>query len=175
MDAITRLNESLAGRYLIERELGAGGMATVYLAHDLKHDRHVALKVLKPELAQSLGRDRFLREIQLAAKLSHPHILPLYDSGDAGGALFYAMPNVEGQSLRDRLKGERMLPVDEAVRITIEGGGGAPASRVKLVAHVSPDPLTVTGRTVRTAAFMSTDQTRGEPIEVRGALSSRGC
>ena len=123
MDAITRLNESLAGRYLIERELGAGGMATVYLAHDLKHDRHVALKVLKPELAQSLGRDRFLREIQLAAKLSHPHILPLYDSGDAVDALFYVMPNVEGKSLRDRLTRERMLPVDEAVRITMEVAG----------------------------------------------------
>ncbi|MFI5243592.1 MAG: serine/threonine-protein kinase [Gemmatimonadales bacterium] len=123
MTAVEQLNAALAGRYEIEREIGAGGMATVYLAHDLKHDRRVALKVLRSELAQSLGRERFLREIQLAGKLSHPHILPLHDSGDAGGALFYVMPIIEGQSLRDRLTHERMLPVDEAVRITMEVTG----------------------------------------------------
>lgn len=103
MDRLDQLNAALVGRYRIDRELGAGGMAIVYLAHDLKHDRSVAVQVLKPELAESLGRDRFVREIQLAAKLSHPHILPLYDSGDAAGALYYVMPNVQGRSLRDRM------------------------------------------------------------------------
>jgi serine/threonine protein kinase len=115
--AITRLGASLADRYRIERELGAGGMATVYLAHDRKHDRHVAIKVLRDDVAASVGRERFLREIQLAAKLSHPHILPLYDSGEADGALFYVMPNVQGESLRDRLDAQRQLPIHEAVRI----------------------------------------------------------
>jgi serine/threonine protein kinase len=121
--AITRLGASLADRYRIERELGAGGMATVYLAHDRKHDRHVAIKVLRDDVAASVGRERFLREIQLAAKLSHPHILPLYDSGEADGALFYVMPNVQGESLRDRLDAQRQLPIHEAVRIASEVAG----------------------------------------------------
>jgi serine/threonine-protein kinase len=203
MSAIDQLNAALAGRYTIERELGAGGMATVYLAHDLKHDRHVALKVLRSELAQSLGRDRFLREIQLAAKLSHPHILPLYDSGDAGGALFYAMPNVEGQSLRDRLKGERMLPVDEAVRITMEVAGAldhahrhgivhrdvkpenimlqdghalvADFGIGKAVGDIATDTLTQSGMTVGTPAYMSPEQAVGEPVDGRSDLYSLGC
>ena len=96
-----RLSEALADRYRIECELGQGGMATVYLARDLKHDREVAIKVLKPDLSQTLGAERFLREIQLAAKLSHPHILPLFDSGNAERALYYVMPRVAGISLRD--------------------------------------------------------------------------
>ena len=91
-DAIAHLNSALAGRYEIERELGAGGMATVYLAHDLKHDRKVALKVLRHDVAQTVGAERFLREIRLVAKLNHPHILPLFDSGVADGALYYVMP-----------------------------------------------------------------------------------
>jgi serine/threonine protein kinase len=102
-------------------------MATVYLARDIKHDRDVAIKVLRDDVAQSVGRDRFLREIQLAARLSHPHILPLYDSGDAGGALYYVMPVVQGQSLRDTLDTQRQLPIADAVRIandTIYGLGG---------------------------------------------------
>jgi serine/threonine protein kinase len=102
--------------YTVERELGKGGMATVYLAHDTRHDRQVALKVLRPDVAQSIGAERFLREIQLAAKLSHPHILPLFDSGEANGCLYYVMPNVEGFSLRDRLKTEAKLPIEEALR-----------------------------------------------------------
>jgi serine/threonine-protein kinase len=114
------LAASLADRYRIERELGAGGMATVYLARDLKHDRDVAIKVLHPDLAESLGSERFLREIRLAAALTHPHILPLFDSGDAGGRMFYVMPTADGHSLRDRLDAARQLPVDEAVRITTE-------------------------------------------------------
>ena len=102
-DLLARLQSALADRYTIERELGRGGMATVYLAEDLRHDRKVALKVLRPELAATLGAERFLREIQIAAQLQHPHILPLLDSGEAGGLLYYVMPYVEGESLRERL------------------------------------------------------------------------
>jgi serine/threonine-protein kinase len=114
------LATALAGRYTVERELGAGGMATVYLAHDLRHDRDVAIKVLRPDLAESLGRERFLREIQLAARLNHPHVLPLHDSGEAAGDLFFVMPLVEGQTLRDRLRRESPLPLDAALRIASE-------------------------------------------------------
>ena len=116
-DPITRLNDALEGRYRIESELGEGGMATVYLADDLKHERKVALKVLKPELAAVVGADRFLAEIKTTANLQHPHILPLFDSGEADGFLFYVMPYVEGESLRERLDREHQLPVDDAVRI----------------------------------------------------------
>ncbi|MGD8278079.1 MAG: serine/threonine-protein kinase, partial [Gemmatimonadota bacterium] len=117
---MTRLNAALEGRYRIERELGAGGMATVYLAEDLKHDRKVALKVLKPELAAVLGADRFVVEIKTTASLQHPHILPLFDSGTADGFLFYVMPFIEGETLRDRLDRETQLGVDESVRIVCE-------------------------------------------------------
>ncbi|HUF76055.1 MAG TPA: protein kinase [Longimicrobiales bacterium] len=119
-DAINTLNAALDGRYLVERALGEGGMATVYLARDLKHNRHVALKVLKPELAAVLGAERFLAEIETTANLQHPHILPLFDSGEADGLLFYAMPHVEGESLRSRLDREHQLPVDDAVRIATD-------------------------------------------------------
>jgi serine/threonine protein kinase len=115
-----RLSSVLADRYRIERELGQGGMATVYLAHDLKHDRKVALKVLSPDLAATLGHERFLREITNTANLRHPHILPLFDSGDAGSFLYYVMPYVEGETLRSRLDRDRQLPLDESVRITTE-------------------------------------------------------
>jgi serine/threonine-protein kinase len=117
MDPIPRLNAALEGRYHIERELGEGGMATVYLADDLKHERKVALKVLKPELAAVVGADRFLAEIKTTANLQHPHILPLFDSGEADSFLFYAMPYVEGESLRDKLDREHQFSVDAAVRI----------------------------------------------------------
>jgi hypothetical protein len=116
-DPPTRLNTALEGRYRIQRELGEGGMAAVYLADDLRHDRKVALKVLKPELAAVVGAERFLAEIKTTANLQHPHILPLYDSGEADGLLFYVMPYLEGESLRDRLDREHQLPVDDAVRI----------------------------------------------------------
>ncbi len=112
-----QLTEALRDRYTIERELGRGGMATVYLAHDRKHDRLVALKLLHVELAHTLGPDRFQREIRLAAGLQHPHILTVLDSGEAAGLLWYTMPYVEGESLRDRLRRERQLPLDEALRI----------------------------------------------------------
>jgi serine/threonine protein kinase/Tol biopolymer transport system component len=116
-DPAARLNSALEGRYRVERKLGEGGMATVYLADDLRHGRKVALKVLKPELAAMVGADRFLTEIRTTANLTHPHILPLHDSGEADGLLFYVMPHVEGESLRDRLDRERQLPVPDAARI----------------------------------------------------------
>jgi len=116
----TRLAAALEGRYRIERELGQGGMATVYLAEDLKHDRKVAIKVLKPELAAVLGGDRFIQEIKTTAQLQHPHILPLHDSGAADGFLFYVMPYIEGETLRDKLTRETQFGVDEAVRIARE-------------------------------------------------------
>ncbi len=118
--AVDRLTAALEDRYSIERELGAGGMATVYLAKDKKHDRDVALKVLKPDVASEVGAERFVREIKLAARLTHPHILPLHDSGEAAGFLYYVMPAVEGQSVRDRLARERQLPVEEAIQIARE-------------------------------------------------------
>src|SRR5690348_11383588 len=114
------LQVALAERYKLEREIGRGGMATVYLAEDLKHRRPVALKVLSPDLAASLGTDRFLREIEIAARLAHPHILSLHDSGEADGLLYYVMPYVEGESLRGRLNRERQLPLGDALRISRE-------------------------------------------------------
>lgn len=119
-DTLTQLRASLADRYTIEHELGAGGMATVYLAHDIKHDRHVAIKVLRPELAAVIGADRFLSEIRTTANLQHPHILPLFDSGAADGSLFYVMPFIEGESLRDRLAREKQIPIVDAIRIATE-------------------------------------------------------
>src|SRR6478736_1360253 len=107
---VQRLNASLTGRYAIEREVGRGGMATVYLARDLRHDRHVALKVLDPELGAVLGADRFLSEIKVTANLQHPNLLPLFDSGEADGLLYYVMPYVEGESLRAKLQREKQLP-----------------------------------------------------------------
>src|SRR3954463_7531403 len=108
------LTDALRNQYTVERELGRGGMATVYLARDLKHDRLVAVKVLRPDLAAVLGGERFLREIRLTAQLQHPHILNLLDSGEAGGFLFYVMPYIEGESLRDRLTKEGQLSIEEA-------------------------------------------------------------
>ena len=178
-------------------------MATVYLAHDVRHGRDVALKVLRPELAESLGRDRFLREIQLAAKLSHPHILPLYDSGDAGGALFYVMPNVEGHSLRDRLATQRQLSVEDAVRIATEVAGALDHAHRHGVIHrdikpenimlqdghalvadfgigkalgdAAADTLTQHGMSVGTPAYMSPEQAVGEAVDARSDIYSLGC
>jgi eukaryotic-like serine/threonine-protein kinase len=119
-DALDRLSAALADRYTLESELGQGGMATVYLAEDLRHHRKVALKVLRPEIAATLGAGRFAREIEVAARLQHPHILPLLDSGEAEGFFFYVMPYVEGESLRDRLARGGELPIPDAVRILVE-------------------------------------------------------
>ena len=119
----TSLNGALSGRYEIEREIGRGGMATVYLARDIKHSRNVALKVLDPELGAVLGAERFLSEIRVTANLQHPNLLPLFDSGEANGLLFYVMPFIEGESLRARLEHERQLPIDDAVRIATAVAG----------------------------------------------------
>jgi eukaryotic-like serine/threonine-protein kinase len=118
-----RLSAALSDRYRIDRELGQGGMATVYLAQDLKHDRRVAIKVLRPELAAVIGAERFLSEIKTTANLQHPHILPLFDSGAADSFLYYVMPFIEGESLRDRLAREHQLPIADAVRIATEVAG----------------------------------------------------
>ena len=117
---VDQLRAALADRYHLERELGQGGMATVYLAHDLRHERKVAIKVLRPELAAVIGAERFVREIRTIAALQHPHILGLIDSGEVHGTAYYVMPFVEGESLRDRLSNEKQLPVPDAVRIATE-------------------------------------------------------
>ncbi len=117
---LSRLTAALADRYAIQEEIGAGGMATVYLAEDLKHHRKVAVKVLRPELAAVVGADRFLQEIQIAAKLNHPHILAFHDSGEADGFLYYVMPYVEGEALRDRLNREKQLSIDDSIKIASE-------------------------------------------------------
>src|SRR5688572_24211112 len=117
MDSVGRLSSALAGRYDLDREIGRGGMATVYLARDVRHHRNVALKVLKPELGALLGVERFLAEIRVTANLQHPNLLPLFDSGEADGLLFYVMPYVEGESLRHRIEREKQLPIDDALRI----------------------------------------------------------
>src|SRR5947207_555066 len=117
MDALAQLNASLAGRYSIDREVGRGGMATVFLARDVRHNRKVAVKLLNPELGAVLGVERFLSEIQVTANLQHPNLLPLFDSGEAEGLLFYVMPYVEGESLRGKLEREKQLPVDEAIHV----------------------------------------------------------
>jgi serine/threonine-protein kinase len=146
--SIERLKAALADRYAIERELGSGGMATVYLATDRKHDRQVAIKVLRLELAATLGAERFLREVQVTANLQHPHILPLFDSGEAGGFLYYVMPYVEGESLRARLDREGELPVPEAVRILKEVVDALAAAHAQGLVHrdVKPGNVMLAGR-----------------------------
>ncbi|UCF39643.1 MAG: serine/threonine protein kinase, partial [Gemmatimonadota bacterium] len=183
------LRAVLSEHYDLERELGAGGMATVYLARDLKHDRLVAIKVLQPDLAASLGVERFLREIQVTAKLSHPHILPLYDSGEAGGFLYYVMPYVEGETLADLIAREQQLPIPDAVRITREvaealghahayglvhrdikpanimlSGGHAVVADFGIALAISQaggEKLTQTGTAIGTAIYMSPEQAMG--------------
>ena len=135
---VARIRKALADHYQVERILGEGGMATVYLAQDLKHRRKVAIKVMRPDMAATLGAERFLREVEIAAQLSHPHILPVYDSGDAGGILYYVMPYVEGESLHDRLRRETELPIEDAVAIArevAEALGYAHARNIEICRH----------------------------------------
>ena len=203
-DAFDRLKSALADRYAIERELGAGGMATVYVAQDLKHERQVAVKVLRPELAVSIGADRFLREIKIAANLNHPHILPLHDSGEAEGFLFYVMPYVEGESLKDRLNREKQLPIDDALRITAEVADALGFAHHHNVVHRDIKPenilleanhavvadfgvaraieeaeetrLTETGIAVGTPAYLSPEQASGErELDGRTDIYALGC
>jgi len=195
--------EALQDRYLLERELGRGGMATVYLARDLKHKRPLALKVLRPELAASLGPERFQREIELAARLQHPHILTVHDSGETAGQLWFTMPFVRGESLRDRLRRERQLPVDEALRITREAALALDYAHQEGVVHRDIKPenilltrdgstlvadfgiaralggeehLTQTGMAIGTPAYMSPEQASGDKaLDARTDAYSLGC
>jgi len=154
-DLLDSLREALADRYAVERELGRGGMATVFLAQDLKHHRSVAIKVLHAELTAELGAERFLREIEIAARLQHPHILPLYDSGAAAGFLYYVMPYVEGESLRDRLTREKQLPQDDALRIATEVAGALAYAHSHGVVHrdIKPENIMLSGGTAVVADF----------------------
>jgi len=200
---VEHLRASLADRYTITSELGAGGMAIVYLATDLKHARDVALKVLKPEVSQSLGRERFEREIRLAARLNHPHILSLHDSGDANGFLYYVMPVMRGETLRDRLVAHQRLPIGDAVRIACEVAEALDyAHRLgivhrdikpenillheghavvadfgigKALSDAQNDSLTHGGLGVGTPAYMSPEQAVGEAVDGRTDLYSLGC
>ncbi|MCA2992768.1 serine/threonine-protein kinase, partial [Gemmatimonas sp.] len=133
--ALARLTAALADRYRVERELGAGGMATVFLAHDLRHERDVAIKVLHPDLGAALGAERFLSEIKTTARLQHPHILPLLDSGAADGLLYYVMPYVRGETLRARLERETQLPIADAVRIATEVAEALQAAHALGIVH----------------------------------------
>ena len=155
MDIIERLNASLDSRYVVDRQVGEGGMARVYLAYDRKHDRKVALKVVKPELVTAQGKDRFLQEIRVTANLQHPHILPLFDSGEADGLLFYVMPYVEGESLRERLAREGKLPISDAVRLLRDVLGGLAAAHRFGVVHqdVKPGNVLISGRRAMVADF----------------------
>ena len=203
-DSVARLRAALADRYTIERELGCGGMAIVYRAGDVKHRRAVAIKVLRPELAARLGPDRFLREVKIAASLNHPHILALYDSGDAGGFLYYVMPYVEGESLRDKLEREKQLSVEDALGITRQVASALGYAHARNVVHRDIKPenillhegeamvsdfgialavsaaagerLTQTGIAVGTPAYMSPEQATSERgVDARSDVYSLGC
>ncbi len=203
-DPFAELNAALPDTYVIDRELGRGGMALVYLARDKRHERFVALKTLRPEIAMALGRERFLREIKLAASLQHPNILPVYDSGDAGGTLYYVMPYVEGESLRDRLDREPQLPVDDALQIAKEvaealayahshdvvhrdikpenimlSGGHAIVADFGIARAVSAaggDKLTQTGLAIGTPAYMPPEQASGSgQVDRRSDIYSLAC
>ncbi len=154
-DVLESLRSNLTDRYTVENELGRGGMATVYLATDLKHNRKVAIKLLRPELAASVGADRFLREIEIAAQLTHPHILPLHDSGEAAESLYYVMPYVEGETLRDRLNREKQLSVEDAIAITSEVASALDYAHEHDVIHrdIKPENILLSGGKAVVADF----------------------
>jgi serine/threonine-protein kinase len=154
-DSLGPLRAALADRYLVERELGRGGMATVYLARDLRHDRLVAVKVLDPDLSAAVGSERFLREIRLAAGLQHPHILGVYDSGEAAGLMYFVMPFVEGESLRDRLTREVQLPIEEAVQIAHEVADALALAHSRGIIHrdIKPENILLSGGHAMVADF----------------------
>jgi len=166
-DAVQRLNASLAGKYSVEREIGRGGMATVYLAQDVKHEREVAIKVLLPELAASIGADRFEREIKVAAKLQHPNILGLYDSGVSESQMFYVMPFVKGESLRDRIDREGQLSVEDAVRITTEVASALGFAHSLGIIHrdIKPENILMNGEHALVADFGIEGRQRGGAAE----------
>jgi serine/threonine protein kinase/Tfp pilus assembly protein PilF len=199
-DFANRLKAALAQRYRIERELGEGGMATVYLAHDLKYDREVAVKVLRPDLAADVGPSRFLREIQIAARLHHPHILPLYDSDQVGELVYYVMPYIEGETLRERIDRERQLPVAEALQIAREVADALSYAHSCNVIHRDIKPANImldrghalvmdfgiaravgggealTQQIIGTPAYMSPEQVDGSPhIDGRSDIYNLGC
>ena len=203
-DPFAELNAALAGHYIVDSELGRGGMALVYLARDVRHERFVALKTLRPEIAMALGRERFLREIKLAARLQHPNILPVYDSGVVDGLLFYVMPFVEGESLRERLLREPQLPLDDALQIAREvadalsyahshdvvhrdikpenimlSGGHAIVTDFGIARAVSAaggDKLTETGLVIGTPAYMPPEQAAGTgQVDRRSDIYSLAC
>src|SRR5690606_4897898 len=152
---LQRLQTAFAGRYVLARELGRGGMATVYLARDIANDRDVAVKVMHPELSASLGGDRFLREIQLAEKLQHPGIMGVYDLGQTGDLLYYVMPFIEGESLRDRLDRESQLPLEDAIDITRQVAEALAVAHANDVVHrdIKPENILLTGERVVVADF----------------------
>ncbi|HEX4562234.1 MAG TPA: serine/threonine-protein kinase, partial [Gemmatimonadales bacterium] len=154
-DLLETLNDALKDKYVLQRELGRGGMATVYYAEDVKHGRGVAIKVLHPDVAASMGQDRFLREIEIAAKLQHPHILPLYDSGAAGNYFYYVMPFVEGESLRDRLNRERQLSQEDVLKITAQVASALGYAHSRGVVHrdIKPENIMLSGDTAIVADF----------------------
>ena len=200
---VERVRKALAGRgYTIDRVLGEGGMATVYLATDVKHRRQVAVKVMRPELAATLGAERFLREVEIAAQLSHPHILPVHDSGDADGVLFYVMPYVEGESLHGRIQRETQLPVDEALRLAREVSEALAYAHGRKIVHRDIKPanimlsaghalvadfgiaralgggaaITQTGFAVGTPQYMSPEQASGAAsVDGRSDIFALGC